>query len=111
MRPFIPDKEIELTEDTDLLGTKVYSENLVKVIENAPKDEVFSIGLFGGWGTGKSSIIKSAQKELKKKTDENIEFVTYDSWKYSNDSFRRMFLLRIQEELKLQQCEEMKRFY
>ena len=111
MRPFIPDKEIVLTKDTDLLGTKVYSDNLVRVIENAPKDEVFSIGLFGGWGTGKSSIIKSAEKELKKKTNENIKFITYDSWKYSNDSFRRMFLLRIQEELRLLQCEEMKRFY
>lgn len=111
MRPFIPDKEILLTKDADLLKTKVYSDNLVKMIENAPKDEVFSIGLFGGWGTGKSSIIKSAQDELKENEKEKIKFITYDAWKYSNDSFRRMFLLKIQEELKLQQCEEMKRFY
>lgn len=111
MRPFIPDKEIVLNEDTDLLKTKVYSDNLVKVIENAPKDEVFSIGLYGGWGAGKSSIIRSAKDELEAKTDSKIKFITYDAWKYSNDSFRRMFLLKIQEELKLKQGDEMKRFY
>lgn len=111
MRPFIPDKEIVLNEDTDLLKTKVYSGNLVKMIENAPKDEVFSIGLYGGWGAGKSSIIRSAKNELEAKTDKKIKFITYDAWKYSNDSFRRMFLMKIQEELKLNQGDEMKRFY
>lgn len=111
MKPFIPDKEIVLNEDTDLLKTKVYSDNLVKVIENAPKDEVFSVGLYGGWGAGKSSIIRSAKSELEAKTDKKIKFITYDAWKYSNDSFRRMFLLKIQEELKLKQGDEMKRFY
>ncbi len=109
MKPFIPDKEIVLTEDTDLLKTKVYSDNLVKVIENSPKDEVFTIGLYGSWGTGKSSIIKSAQNRLE--NDTKIKFIAYDAWKYSNDSFRRMFLLKIQEELKLKQCDDMKRFY
>ena len=76
MRPFIPDKEIVLNEDTDLLKTKVYTDNMVKMIENAPKDDVFTIGLYGGWGTGKSSIIRSAKDELEVKTDQKIKFIT-----------------------------------
>ena len=110
MRPYIPDKEIILTENSDLLKTKVYSDNLVSMIENTPKDKVFSIGLFGGWGAGKSSIIASARDKLENSKNK-VKFITYDAWKYANDSFRRMFLLKVQKELKMQQCDEMKRFY
>ena len=92
MKPFIQDDERVLSSTTDLLKTSVYAENLVKVIENAPKDKVFTIGVFGGWGTGKSSIIRTAQNEIEKK-QRDVKFITYDAWKYANDSFRRMFLL------------------
>ena len=53
---YIPDKEINL-ENKDLLGAKPYVETLSEIIRktNTP----FTIGLFGGWGVGKSSIIKT----------------------------------------------------
>lgn len=110
MKPFIQDDERVLNSTTDLLKTSVYAENLVKVIENAPKDKVFTIGVFGGWGTGKSSIIRTAQDEIEKKQND-VKFITYDAWKYANDSFRRMFLLKVQQDLKMRQTEEMSRFY
>ena len=110
MKPFILDKERILDAENDLLKTIVYSENLVKVIENTPKDRVFTIGVFGGWGTGKSSIIKTAQHVIEER-HKDVRFITYDAWKYSNDSFRRMFLLKIQQELKMRQTSEMSRFY
>lgn len=110
MKPFIQDTERVLTSANDLLKTGIYAENLVKVIENTPKDNVFTIGVFGGWGTGKSSIIKTAQETIEKK-HKDVKFITYDAWKYANDSFRRMFLLKIQQELKMRQTEEMSRFY
>ena len=49
---FIEDKEIDLNNN-DILKTKVYADNLVKVINNSPNNKVFTIGLFGGWGVGK----------------------------------------------------------
>lgn len=110
MKPFIQDSERVLNSANDLLKTSVYAENLVKVIKNTPKDKVFTIGLFGGWGTGKSSIIKTAQDRIEK-SDGKVKFITYDAWKYANDSFRRMFLLKVQEALKMRQTEEMSRFY
>jgi len=109
MKPFIQDDERVLNSTTDLLKTSVYAENLVKVIENAPKDKVFTIGVFGGWGTGKSSIIRTAQDEIEKKQSD-VKFITYDAWKYA-DSFRRMFLLKVQQNLKMRQTIEMSRFY
>lgn len=110
MKPFIQDIERILDAENDLLETKVYSEDLVEVIENTPKDKVFTIGVFGGWGTGKSSIIKTAQKVIEEK-NKDVKFITYDAWKYSNDSFRRMFLLKVQQDLKMQPTDEMNRFY
>lgn len=110
MKPFIQDRERILDTENDLLKTRVYADNLVKVIENTPEDKVFTIGVFGGWGTGKSSVIKTAQDTIEK-AHKDVKFITYDAWKYSNDSFRRMFLLKIQQELKMRQTSEMSRFY
>lgn len=110
MKSFIPDKERVLDSASDLLKTSVYAENLVKVIENTPTDKVFTIGVFGGWGTGKSSVIRTAQEKIEK-AHSDVKFITYDAWKYANDSFRRMFLLKIQQELRMKQTEEMQCFY
>lgn len=107
-RNFIIDEEISLKNGNDILKTEVYANNLSDVISNTPKNRVFTIGLFGGWGTGKSSILKTVREKLE--TDE-VKFITYDAWKYANDSFRRMFLLKVQEELKYDKTEEMQRFY
>lgn len=110
MKAFIQDRERVLDSANDLLKTGVYAENLVKVIENTPKNKVFTIGVFGGWGTGKSSIIRTAQDKIES-THKDVKFITYDAWKYANDSFRRMFLLKVQQKLKMRQTEEMSRFY
>ena len=110
-RQFIPDREIVLSKDTDLLNTSIYADNLTNLIQQAPKEQVFTIGLFGSWGSGKSSIIETSKKSLTCSEDVKVKFITYDAWKYANDSFRRMFLLRIQQELKQGQTEVMQRFY
>ena len=110
MKAFIQDTERVLDSANDLLKTSVYAENLVKVIDNTPENKVFTIGVFGGWGTGKSSIIRTAQNSIESRNTK-VKFITYDAWKYANDSFRRMFLLKVQRELKMRQTPEMSRFY
>ncbi|MDX9743946.1 MAG: P-loop NTPase fold protein [Arcobacteraceae bacterium] len=95
---FIEDKEINLIDEDDILETKRYAESLNDTILNAPTP--FNIGLYGEWGSGKSSIIKTAQTQLESNKDEKIKFVIYDAWKYANDSFRRMFLKTLHEQLK-----------
>ena len=111
IRKFILDKEIVLNKEEDLLNTSHYAENLVQIINNAPNGKVFTVGLFGSWGAGKSSIIATAKDKLETQEESKIKFITYDAWKYVNDSFRRMFLLKIQQELKQHPTEEMQRFY
>lgn len=63
-RQFIPDREIVLSKDTDLLNTSTYADNLTNLIRHAPKEQVFTIGLFGSWGSGKSSVIETSKKSL-----------------------------------------------
>lgn len=109
-RKFVIDEEISFLKENDILKTQIYADSLVKIIKNTPQDKVFTIGLFGSWGSGKSSIIKTA-KDIIEQEDDKVKFITYDAWKYVNDSFRRMFLLKIQQELKQGQTEVMQRFY
>lgn len=110
-RQFIPDKEIILSKDTDLLNTSIYANNLVDLIKSAPQGQVFNIGLFGSWGSGKSSIIATAKERLISSKDLKVKFVTYDAWKYANDSFRRMFLFEVQKELGFKRTPLMEKFY
>ena len=110
-RQFIPDREIVLSKDTDLLNTSIYANNLVCLIKSAPQGQVFNIGLFGSWGSGKSSIIATAKEQLTSSKDSKVKFITYDAWKYANDSFRRMFLFEVQKELGFKRTPLMEKFY
>ncbi len=111
---FIEDKELNLNEkENDLLNGKSYVETLKNIIKNAPRTGTFTIGLFGEWGSGKSSIIKTVKDEISKNHKDfgSIKFVIYDAWKYVQDSFRRMFLLNLQKELKQEKTDLMEKFY
>ena len=106
-KKFIIDREINLNE-YDFLKTKVYSDSLTTIIKNIEINKVFTIGIFGNWGTGKSSIIKTSEKDFDEK---KVKFITYDAWRYVNDSFRRMFLRKLREDLKYEETNLMKKFY
>lgn len=115
---FIVDKEINLKSNSgrgsDALNTVIYADRLMDCIEKAPMGRCFTIGLFGEWGCGKSSVIKTVEEsytEKAKKESKNVKVVNYDAWKYSGDSFRRMFLLELQQQLGIKRSDKMQRFY
>jgi len=119
-RKFIVDEEINLlakdakSKSNDYLNTAMYAEVLKKSILNAPENKGFTIGLFGEWGSGKSSIIKTTEKIItqeEKTKGKKVKIITYDAWKYANDSFRRMFLLKMQKDLNFKESEFMTLFY
>lgn len=57
----------------------------------------FTIGLFGRWGSGKSSIVESLRKELK---NEKVPTILFDVWKHEGDALRRTFLKEVVQQLK-----------
>jgi energy-coupling factor transporter ATP-binding protein EcfA2 len=106
---FIADKEIDLRK-SDLFDSLHYSSTLVDTIKNSPT-EPFTIGVFGEWGSGKSSIVRTAQGILEEEKGKKYHFFTYDAWKYSKDSFRRTFLLKLAESLGLKGNDLFRSFY
>lgn len=104
---FIPDKEIDFSENKDLFSSERYVDALEQCIVNSTQDSM-RIGLFGSWGSGKSSIIETVKGRLKGKS---FKFVKYDAWKYSGDSFRRTFLSVLIGELKVKRTSEFDSFY
>lgn len=87
----IEDKELEEIED-DFFENKKY----VKLLENKIKsNNKFNVlGLYGEWGRGKTSIVKATEKNILAENG-NYIFIKYDAWKYSGNSFKRMFLMEI----------------
>ena len=122
MKTFVLDEEINLLESqgengklsADLLNTMPYVNTLTECVMNAPEDKTFNIGLFGEWGSGKSSILRTFKEQISeryKAEGKKVKVITYDAWKYANDSFRRMFLLQMQQDLGFEREELMNRFY
>lgn len=65
------------------------------IVGNCPAP--FTIGLFGRWGSGKSSIAESLQNAVRVK---EIPVVLFDVWKHEGDALRRTFLKEIYKQLR-----------
>lgn len=104
---YIKDKEINISKE-DLLGAKPYVETLKEIIQKC--DTPFTIGLLGGWGVGKSSIIRTIQDEFETKNSKISVFI-YDAWKYSQDSFRRTFIYELKKTFNLETTKDFDAFY
>lgn len=58
----------------------------------------FTLGVFGSWGVGKTSIVNDLRDRLGQ-SDANTRAVAIDVWKYQADSLRRQFLYDLQLQL------------
>lgn len=94
----LSDKPLTADRNEDIkFGHDVIARSIKTIVEKV--EPPFTIGLFGKWGTGKSTIINLTSKYLK---DADIETVVFDAWKYEADSLRRQFLIKLDEELGLE---------
>lgn len=94
---FLQDEPISEDSPNDVqFGHTEIAKSLAKIIRLAPAP--FSIGLFGKWGMGKSTILNQLSNSF---GDEKIKIAKFDVWKYEADSLRRSFLIEIATQLKL----------
>jgi hypothetical protein len=98
---FLDDKALTNTT-SDELGHKSIAQTLHEIIKICPLP--FTIGLFGNWGTGKSTIanflVDRIEKFNEKGKNNKIAVVEFDVWKYEKDSLRRQFVLNLENKLK-----------
>jgi hypothetical protein len=66
---------------SDGLGFKTYSEIIAKTIEGTPGP--FTIGIFGEWGTGKTSLLKLIEDNCK--SNKNNVTVWFNAWMYEKE--------------------------
>jgi uncharacterized protein YjbI with pentapeptide repeats len=82
-----------LTDDAvidPILDFNLYSNAIVNIIKNShPK---FSIGVFGDWGTGKTTLINSVDKALQ--TDRDLVKIRLEASQYKREMFPLVSLLK-----------------
>ena len=105
LMPSILDREIS-TPDKDAFGHRHYSNALRGLIEG--HSPPYSIGLLGGWGTGKSTIKELYIKELgddqtKQKgsltRSDRVQTITFNAWRFGGEGIKRALLRHVFLEL------------
>jgi hypothetical protein len=94
---FLEERPLKKSEEffNAKFGHEEISSALCKTIAKCPTP--FTIGLFGRWGAGKSTIANSIREKLLPK---KIAVVLFDVWKHEGDALRRTFLKEAVGQLK-----------
>jgi hypothetical protein len=92
--PFRPDAlPGSLKGDSDAFGHMDYATAVTSIVLDA--EPPFTLGLFGPWGLGKTTIIEEVGSQLRGKA----AFVYFDAWRYEGDALRRQFLRDLAKQL------------
>ncbi len=67
---------------------------LKKILQD--KTSPHTIGLFGAWGAGKSTVIEMVKND----SELDMPVFIFDAWKYKDDTLRRTFLIKLVDFLK-----------
>ncbi|HEY7227757.1 MAG TPA: pentapeptide repeat-containing protein [Nitrososphaeraceae archaeon] len=73
-----------------ILDFNLYRNAIVNIVKNSlPR---FTIGIFGEWGSGKTTLVNSVDKVLQ--TDGNLIRVRFEAWRYKQEQFPLVSLLK-----------------
>lgn len=93
---FLRDDVIE-----DSSHDKFYHQSIAKSLEVVIKqsESPLTLGLFGSWGAGKSSIVRILKASIM--SNKKVAYIEFDVWKYGGDenSIRRQFIHSLYDQL------------
>lgn len=69
--------------DQDKFGRANFAVNIANVIDNWDDSNGFTLGIYGSWGEGKSSVLNMISSYLAK--NENNIIVKFNPWRFSNE--------------------------
>ncbi len=100
---FYTDKPISAVSE-DLLERKSFSKILAQTLVRLNNSETFTVGLFGKWGTGKTSIVNMTLNEiteLQSEDEDKTIVVRFEPWHFSDSTqLLTQFFLRLSNEFK-----------
>lgn len=83
--------------EADAFHHEAYANTIYELLLN--NKPPLTIGLFGSWGIGKSTVINILLDKTKRDQSQDLIPVYFSAWKYLGDSFRRQFLLAVAEQI------------
>lgn len=92
--------EPKRTEDEDSFAHADHVHVLLEILQSSGTP--FNIGLLGGWGTGKTTILNFLRQRLEsdKGLNSSFDLMTIDAWSLSKDSLRHQVLLELNQHFK-----------
>ena len=74
---------LDIEEKSPVLDFDKYVETACNLIKNS--EPRFSIGIFGEWGTGKTTLMKGIKNKLQDQSD--LTTVWFNAWRYENEQY------------------------
>ncbi len=76
--------------DRDQLNFGPYVRTLVDIISDPGSDTPLTVGVFGDWGRGKTSLMRMVERQLKERTQEEQQAfavlpIWFNAWLYSRE--------------------------
>lgn len=102
---FYSDKPISTNSD-DLLKRSGFAKLLAETIASLDKADTFTVGVFGKWGSGKTSVVKMMLQELGKQQeqatpDDKIIVVHFEPWNFTDtNQLLNQFFARLANEFR-----------
>lgn len=94
---YYSDKPI-LTSEEDSLKRRYFAELMAKALANLQNSDTFTIGLYGRWGNGKTSLVNMMLKEIENNQteQEKLIIVHFEPWNFSNtEQLLEQFFVRL----------------
>jgi predicted KAP-like P-loop ATPase len=98
--------------DDDVLGRKKFSETLAKSIVGLDSSHGFVYGLYGPWGSGKSTVINFVEhyvNEHNKQSSSELKVIVFrfNPWMFSgSDNLTKVFLDQLRARLRMDDVSE-----
>lgn len=76
------DEPIE-TSKADKFGRMDFAKGLAEALVKIPNLESFTVGLYGAWGSGKTSVIKMTEEYLTNSHKDDVVVINFNPWLFT----------------------------